>query len=89
MVELFANSGDPDQTPHSTVSDLGLHCLPGTYLGVSSLLLVQLNKSILLRLDVSKTAGCISNKVDPDQMLHLATSDVGLHCLLRHVNSSN
>ena len=33
MVELFANSGDPDQTPHSAASDLGLHCLPITHLG--------------------------------------------------------
>ena len=33
MVELFANSGDPDQTPHSAMSDLGLHCLPVTDLG--------------------------------------------------------
>ena len=24
---LLANSGDPDQTPHSVGSDLGLHCL--------------------------------------------------------------
>ena len=30
MAELFANSGDPDQT-----SDPGLHCLPVTLLGVS------------------------------------------------------
>ena len=37
MVEIFANSGDPDQTPHSAASDLGLHCLPVTRLGVSSL----------------------------------------------------
>ena len=37
MVELFANSGDPDQTPHSVASDLGLHCLPVTLLGVSRL----------------------------------------------------
>ena len=35
MVELFANSGDPDQTPRSAASDLCLHCLP--VLGVSSL----------------------------------------------------
>ena len=34
MVELFANSGDPDQTLHSVASDLGLHCLPITPLGV-------------------------------------------------------
>ena len=37
MVELFANSGDPDQMPHSAASDLGLHCLPITLLGVSRL----------------------------------------------------
>ena len=36
MVELFANSGDPDQTSHFAASDLGLHCLPDTRLGVSS-----------------------------------------------------
>ena len=37
MVELFANSGDPDQTPHSAASDLGLHCLPIILLRVSRL----------------------------------------------------
>ena len=37
MVELFANSGDPDQMLWSATSDLGLHCLPVTHLGVSSL----------------------------------------------------
>ena len=37
MVELFANSGDPDQMPHYAASDLGLHCLPITLLGVSRL----------------------------------------------------
>ena len=36
MVELFANNGDPDQMPHSAASDLGLHWLPVTRLGVSS-----------------------------------------------------
>ena len=36
MVELFANSGDPDQMPCSAVSDLGLHCLQVNCLGVSS-----------------------------------------------------
>ena len=25
---MLANSGDPDQTPRSAASDLGLHCLP-------------------------------------------------------------
>ena len=28
---MQANSGDPDQTPHSVASDLGLHCLPMSY----------------------------------------------------------
>ena len=37
MVELFANSGDPDQMLHSAASDLGLHCLPVTLLGISRL----------------------------------------------------
>ena len=27
MAKLFANSGDPVQTPRSVASDLGLHCL--------------------------------------------------------------
>ena len=35
MVELFANSGDPDLSSRSVVSGLGLHCLPFTRLGVS------------------------------------------------------
>ena len=33
MVELFANSGDSNQTPHSAASELGMHCLPVTLLG--------------------------------------------------------
>ena len=32
MAELFTNSRDPDQTPRSVASDLGLHCLPITLL---------------------------------------------------------
>ena len=37
MAVVFANSEDPDQTPRSVASDLGLHCLPVTLLGVSRL----------------------------------------------------
>ena len=37
MVDQFANSGDPDQMPHSAASDLGLHCLPIIFLRVSRL----------------------------------------------------
>ena len=35
--EKWLNSGDPDQTLHYAASDLGLHCLPITLLGVSRL----------------------------------------------------
>ena len=37
MVELFANSEDPDQMPRSATSDIGLHCLQVTRLEVFSL----------------------------------------------------
>ena len=43
MAKLFANSGDPDQTPRSAASDLGLHCLPVTLLRVSRLQWVKCN----------------------------------------------
>ena len=29
---MQANSGDPDQTPHSVASDLGLHYLPMSHI---------------------------------------------------------
>ena len=34
MLEPFVNNGAPDQTPSYAASDLGLHCLPITLLGV-------------------------------------------------------
>ena len=37
MVELFANRGDPNQRPRSAASDLDMHCLPVTPLGIFSL----------------------------------------------------
>ena len=37
MAEPLANSGNPDQTPRSAASDLDLHFLPITILGVSRL----------------------------------------------------
>ena len=39
-----ANSVDPDQIPHSVASDLGLHHLPNTLLGVSRLKWVNIEK---------------------------------------------
>ena len=43
MVELFENSDENGQTPRSVASDLGLHCLPVTRLGISSLQWVKEN----------------------------------------------
>ena len=37
MAKLFANSGDPDQMPHSAAADLGPHCLPISLCMVSRL----------------------------------------------------
>ena len=37
MAKLFANSGGPEQMSCFVASDLGLHCLPITILGVSRL----------------------------------------------------
>ena len=48
MAKLFANSGDPDQTPRSAASDLGLHCLPITLLRVSGLQWVKYGTTKLL-----------------------------------------
>ena len=53
MAKLFANSGDPDQTPRSAASDLGLHCFPMTllrspeYNGLSHAMLKALSRDII------------------------------------------
>ena len=46
-LSVFANSGDPDQMLYSVASDLGLHCLPVTLLGVSSLKWVKISFRIV------------------------------------------
>ena len=48
MVELFANSGDPDQMRCSAASNLGLYCLSITLLGVSRLKWVQEKQDFFL-----------------------------------------
>ena len=54
--ELFANSGDPDQTPHSAASDLDLHCLPKTRFGVSRLQWVNYNSFFFMDSVVDQSA---------------------------------
>ena len=41
--EFNANSEDPDQTPRSAASDLGLHCLPMSFLWDAMLKWVKSN----------------------------------------------
>ena len=48
MAKLFANSGDPDQMLHSAESDLGLHYLSFTFLGVYRLKWVKRNDHLYL-----------------------------------------
>ena len=51
-------------------------------------LILLYNKSILLHVpvNVGKIAWWVANSVDSDQTPHSAASDLGLHCLLRHVS---
>ena len=53
MVKIFANSGGPDQTPQYAASDLGLHSLSMTLLGVSILQLFELQLIIFAAFIVS------------------------------------
>ena len=50
MAELFANSRNPEQTPRSAASDLGLHCLPIALLGVSRLQWIKTSPLILMQI---------------------------------------
>ena len=87
MAELFANSGDPDQTPHSAASDLGLHCLRITLLRVSRLHWVIVQKPLKTYFISTVVALSIGtdrpqqNSVYPDQTPQYAASGQGLHSL--------
>ena len=60
----LANSADPDQTPHSVVSDLGLHCLPMSQKWDARLIWVKNLKKVVL---ASKNCKRKGNSVDPDR----------------------
>ena len=44
---LYINSGDPDQTPRYTASDLGLHCLRTSHKKDASLIWVKIRAHII------------------------------------------
>ena len=78
----MAHSVDPDETPHSVTSHLGLHCLLrpvclNTYDKYGNLIFEQ---AILLLADVSYNCWMHGKQCRPDQMLHSLASDLGLHC---------
>ena len=45
-----ANIGDPNQTPHSVVSDLGLNCLPMSHKKDARLIWVKTAYCMILKL---------------------------------------
>ena len=49
MVDIFANSEDPDQTPRSAAFDLGLHCLPVTRFQSSRGYYIKKEKYVLFK----------------------------------------
>ena len=49
MAKLFANRRHPDHMVHSVVSDLGLHYLPITLIGVSRLQWVKVQNKIVAK----------------------------------------
>ena len=79
MAKLFANSEDPDQTPRSAASDLGLHCLPIPFYG--SLDCNGLNYQLTcLKLR------CYSTGVETDQkLLHLIKVYTANACLSEYL----
>ena len=73
MVELFSNSGDPDQMPHSAASDWGLHCLTVTCLGVSSLQWVKGKSNMFEDCFWNESSWCkILSKLDEKQKRKLS-----------------
>ena len=80
--------------PHSVASDLGLGCLPMSHLrdvrhkwiktpSLHTIFVCPkiLNRSILLPLDVSKTAGHTENSLAPHLTPDSALSNLDLNCL--------
>ena len=53
---MLANSGDPDQTPHSVASGLGVHCLPKSHKKDARHILVK-NAIMLLSHKSSRNLG--------------------------------
>ena len=81
----MANSVDPDQTPHSAASDLGLHCLPMSPLWDARHKWVKDKYGKVIRYFNILGALWISlaNCVDRDRVLCSAAYELSLYSLLR------
>ena len=69
MVELFANSGDPDQTPHSVASDLGLHCCQLSFLGICRLQWAKIDANSGQRLIILTECSGIFFSISPKKCM--------------------
>ena len=76
MANLFANSGDPDQTPRSAASDLDLHCLPITLLQVSRLQWVKQMQNSLRKRSQMLSISDLSSDVSDCSDSHFMTIDM-------------
>ena len=86
-VGCVTNSVDPDQTPRSAASDLGLHCLPrhicpsayGQYCSINLIQTVHsFHKSISRREKWRLTATCAS--VETDQFSLVTRHEIFMRC---------
>ena len=75
MAKIFANSGDTDQMPHSAVSDLGLHCLPITLLGVSQLQRVKCLCTLHICLEAGFLMMCLPSERGKKHHIYFRYSD--------------
>ena len=84
MAEQFANSANLDQTPHSAVSDLGLHCLPIlsiSLLGVTRLKWVDVI-SIVIKVSILKISSsrCQSRAIQVMEHLFMTRGQTENQC---------
>ena len=76
MAKLFANSGEPNQTPQNAASDLDLHCLPITLLGVTILQWVNSDAALNYKYMFGPHRGSCSECVNHYSQTHIIKNTV-------------
>ena len=79
VFEVTANSKDPDQ-PIEPLTHFILNRLSHTIYWKSPISVLGIS-GYTMYIFLEKKAKLSANSGDPDQMLHSAASDLGLHCL--------